>query len=503
MTGGLSLLSLFIGLWLSPSLLFAAQENFDRDYLFETPPESYVCDQNLIPPEFSPRRFLIPSRLRHIDTSKIHNSSQEIRALIRNLKDGPYVRRYATIQKLRELLLKKSEQDIKTLRFAMSQNTDGHHVPLVIIGAGVHAAIIRLVASEMKVPSITLEASDALSAETFSSGGSAFRLTTASEQNLIPGSPVQMPLLTSEKAPRAREMELMLWVAHAAATGKLLFNSQVGPYQIIPQPDGHVEVHTENGLKLFAQVVINTTGMTLPEDLFENSNDRSVVQAVRAQMLATDAPRFQYFQDYLRSTKRNANVAHHNLPYANKVVAVIGKGLSARTVIRNMAGLGPSELYPSQQAKASPRQVLWLNGHEEDANALAAKLPQLKLIQGRVEALSEPAPGWIRIQAGSRQLNVQAIISTTGYKTLSLLDLVDVSHLRLTPVDMELKPLSLILNGDVKVVAQQLLPVGTIYSVGAAAIRNLIPGSMASIPQIAPRTRAFAEKILSELTVEK
>lgn len=424
------------------NLVPAASEILDQNL---SGPLSPICDETLTPPERSWWGLLkTPRNLHSFNPALVSTKNKALKARLNELsKAMTYREKSKQISEIEVELSKASAELMSLIKRRMAEDPRGAFFPLVILGGGTHAAIMRLAAAQLGIETLTLEASNSIQHQRLDLlRGSAQVENKDIKPLILQHSPVQVPFLTTSPQPRAADLRKVVIAAHGAAAGGLLLNTSISSNQILQQADSSFVIETENGLKIHTLMIVNTSPLTekLPESL--KGSNRGQISDLRKTLSPLHVPRFMFLKDYWLQMSRFSNQFHHDLPYNESVVTVIGHDAEAMDIIRNFQGKGPKDLYPPMSHKVAPKKIVWITQTPPPSDF---NVEGVEVIVSEVTALEPTETNHNRVTVylkDQQSFETQFVISSIGFNKDDAYDLFETANGFLSPHDFGLQSIT-------------------------------------------------------------
>ncbi len=220
------------------------------------------------------------------------------------------------------------------------------YVPVVVVGAGLHAAIFNLEAAKLGQSSsvLTIEAGSRVS-KVFGDLAGSFRINSSERKgqslNVFPGSPLEMQDLTQQTFPNSVHMGLMGSAAQRASHVPVLLENKVTSIEDTrlthQKAPGRYIVKTSQGITVFTDKIVLSTGLGEPSTRIPDENFQKIMRASTEQHLKD--PRqllpVMMVDSFLRLVALNEGPGKINYTskVKNKTIAVIGAGDGARIAV--------------------------------------------------------------------------------------------------------------------------------------------------------------------------
>lgn len=299
--------------------------------------------------------------------------------LLRQGKNAVADKRWGFCWKLQEMLVDASA-NAKAVLAQRQEKGSKNIVDVVVIGAGVHAAIFNGVATALRpdLRILTIESGDVI-AKMFMGSGPAYRINSPelmnASANVIAEAPVQLRDLTEDNLAVSQVLGEVIVYAHYNSHSNFLFNS---PVDHVARQGKLYEVTLRDGLKVQAPAVIVATGIGAPDipGLDDESWSTLYSESNTDFEPATEVPGIQFFED----ATRRIRVAWRNqldplAPYRGRKVAVVGDGHSGNVFVEFLIGQGFTEIYQNPGESTSEVDVAWVGQKALDFDAFRKRNP--------------------------------------------------------------------------------------------------------------------------------
>ena len=403
--------------------------------------------------------------------------------------------------------------------------------PVVVVGAGLHTSIFSTQAAHIGKSSavLAIETGSRVS-KVFGDLAGSFKINSSERENrssnIFPGAPLQMKDLTTQMFPNSVHIGLLGSVAQRASQVPVLFNNTVLSIQDLKsageKAPGRYLITTSQGLKIYADKVVLSTGLGTPSTKVLDPSFQSVLNKYTDEHRKN--PRkilpVMMVDSFLRTIALNEFGPKVSAlkEIKNKSIAVIGAGDGARIAVEAII----KEMHPSVR-------VLWMGQKAETPEQYKATTweryygiaPEMgKRIQGgfvgHVSAGRVLESGKIELTYGEgKQVQADYVINATGYDSVipqlvsKLSKAVENPELSFESVQEKIPELT----SPTTVIGKRLevadLAGQEIYIIGPAGGPFATPKELlmtatenpVSIEVLGPRTRTMADYLLEDVAV--
>lgn len=312
---------------------------------------------------------------------------------------------------------------------------------LVVVGGGVHSGILtrRLAGLSPEAKIAVVEAGPKLG-RVFAQAGAVFRInspeTEKGSTNVLPGAPIQLREMTSQKFAKAELLGEAVYLCHATSFALPVLKTKALSMQEV---SGGVQVRLSQGGAVRARAVVLATGLGVPRLPSKDPGTLKLIREYQGQKIGLgDAPDLEFFDGALR---RAAAASEHGVQpltaYKGKRVAVVGAGDGANVWVEFLLGKAPGFCYAGDPSPRIGSELLWINQKAEThADFVARNKPRYhKTFEslyaegsfqavphrlGAIRKASDPSQGKFELEMadGSTQV-ADKVILCTGYKNLA------------------------------------------------------------------------------------